>query len=76
MLSLHHQWIFEKQKSESVENLKKWVLQEAEFQTNALKAVYGLSNTRQGQFEIRKSRRENPHTYFERSGVRADSNME
>ena len=67
--------MFEKQKSESVENLREWVLQEAEFQTKALEAVYGLINTRQGQLEIRKFRRENPHTYFGRSGVRADSTI-
>ena len=39
MLSSYHRWIFEKQKRESVENLREWVLQEAEFQTKALEAV-------------------------------------
>ena len=69
MLSTYHRWIFEKQKSESVESLREWVLQEAEFQTKALEAVYGLTNTRQGQLETRRSRRENPHTYFGRPNV-------
>ena len=36
MLSSYHRWIFEKQKRESVESLREWVLQEAEFQTKAL----------------------------------------
>ena len=39
MLSSYHRWIFEKQKCESVESLREWVLQEAEFQTKALEAV-------------------------------------
>ena len=46
MLSSYHRWLFEKQKTESVERLREWVLQEAEFQTKALEAVYGLTNTR------------------------------
>ena len=49
MLSSHHQWIFEKQKRESVETLREWVLQEAEFQTKALEAVHGLTNPKQGR---------------------------
>ena len=52
-----------------MESLREWVLQEAEFQTKALEAVYGLTNTRQGQLETRRSRRENPHTYFGRPNV-------
>ena len=54
MLSSYHRWIFEKQKGESVESLREWVLQEAEFQTKALEAVHGLTNARQGKSEMRK----------------------
>ena len=39
--------IFEKQKRESVESLREWVLQEAEFQIKALEAVHGLVDIRQ-----------------------------
>ena len=67
MLSSYHRWIFEKQKHESVESLKEWVLQEAEFQTKALEAVHGLTNTRQGKSEMRKFKRDNPHTFYGRA---------
>ena len=67
MLSSYHRWIFEKQKRESVETLREWVLQEAEFQTKALEAVHGLTNPKQGRLEVRKFKRDNPHTFFGRS---------
>ena len=67
MLSSYHRWIFEKQKRESVESLREWVLQEAEFQTKALEAVHGLTNTRQGKSEMRKFKRDNPHTFYGRA---------
>ena len=57
MLSTYHRWIFERQKRESVESLREWVLQEAEFQTKALEAVHGLADIRQENVEIRKFRR-------------------
>ena len=66
--------MFEKQKRESVESLREWVLQEAEFQTKVLEAVHGLNytNTRQGKSEMRKFKRDNPHTFY----GRADSGTE
>ena len=67
MLSSYHRWIFEKQKPESVESLREWVLQEAEFQTKALEAVHGITNTRQGKSEMRKFKRDNPHTFYGRA---------
>ena len=67
MLSSYHRRIFEKQKRESVESLREWVLQEAEFQTKALEAVHGLTNTRQGKSEMRKFKRDNPHTFYGRA---------
>ena len=54
MLSSYHRWIFEKQKHDSVETLREWVLQEAEFQTKALEAVHGLTNPKQGRLEMSK----------------------
>ena len=72
MLSSYHRWIFEKQRCESVESLREWVLQEPEFQTKALEAVHGLTNTRQGKSEMRKFKRDNPHTFY----GRADSGTE
>lgn len=67
MLSSYHQWIFEKQKHESVESLREWVLQESEFQTKALEAVHGLTNTRQGRSVMRKFKKDNAHTFFGRT---------
>ena len=40
-----------------METLREWVLQEAEFQTKALEAVYGLTNPKQGRLEMRKFKR-------------------
>ena len=60
-------------KTESVESLREWVLQEAEFQTKALEAVYGLTNTKQ---EVRRPKRENPHIFFGRSNMKIESNAE
>ena len=36
MLTHYHRWIFENHKIESVEVLREWVIQEAEFQIKAL----------------------------------------
>lgn len=44
MLAQYHRWIFEKSKSESVESLKEWIIQEAEFQTIASETVRGLDS--------------------------------
>ena len=67
MLSSYHRYRFEKQKPESVESLREWVLQEAELQTKALEAVHGITNTRQGKSEMRKFKRDNPHTFYGRA---------
>ena len=44
MLAQYHRWLFEKGKLESVETLRKWVMQEAEFRTVAHETVHGFSN--------------------------------
>ena len=70
MLTQYHRWIFENHKIESVEVLRKWVIQEAEFQTKALETVQGLT----GRVDA-KNVRGVSHTFFGRpnSSGRADS---
>ncbi|XP_070560350.1 uncharacterized protein [Ptychodera flava] len=65
MLTQYHRWIFEKNKVESVETLRDWIIQEAEFQTIASETVQGLTST---NTKIdRRARSTNPRTYFGRS---------
>ena len=44
MLAQYHLWLFQKRKLESVETLRKWVMQEAEFRTVAHEIIRGFSN--------------------------------
>ena len=44
MLAQYHRWFFGKEKLESVETLRKWVMQEAEFRAMAHETVRGFSN--------------------------------
>lgn len=43
MLARYHRWVFETNTAESVVALRKWVIQEAEFQTIASETVHGLT---------------------------------
>ena len=43
MLASYHRWIFENRKSESVEVLREWAIQESEFQSRALETIQGLN---------------------------------
>lgn len=43
MLARYHRWVFETNTVESVVALRKWVLQEAEFQTIASETVHGMT---------------------------------
>ena len=43
MLARYHRWVFETNTAESVVTLRKWILQESEFQTNASETVHGLT---------------------------------
>ena len=43
MLAKYHRWVFETNTAESVVALRKWVLQEAEFQIIASETVHGLT---------------------------------
>ena len=44
MLANYHRWIYEQSKPESVESLREWVIQEAEFQTVASETIRGLTS--------------------------------
>ena len=43
MLPRYHRWVFENNITESVAALRKWVIQEAEFQTIATETMHGLA---------------------------------
>lgn len=43
MLAGFHRWIFENSVSDSVTSLRKWLLQESEFQTVASETVLGVT---------------------------------
>ena len=62
MLARYHRWIFQKCKNESVEILREWVIQEAEFQTIASEIVRGLAST--VKEETQKATRGIPRTFF------------
>ena len=44
MLASYHRWIFENNHLESVETLRDWLVQEAEFQTIAAETIKGIMN--------------------------------
>ena len=44
MLASYHRWIFENNHLESVETLRDWIVQEAEFHTIAAEAIKGIQN--------------------------------
>ena len=43
MLASYHRWIFENKHLESVETLRDWIVQEAEFQTIAAETIKGIT---------------------------------
>ena len=43
MLASYHRWIFENNHLESVETLRDWIVQEAEFQTIATETIKGIT---------------------------------
>jgi len=45
VLTLYHRWVHKNHKIESMEALKEWVVQETEFQIEALETVQGLLGT-------------------------------
>ena len=62
MLARYHCWIFQKWKDESVEILREWIIQEAEFQTIASEIVRGLAST--VKEETQKATKGIPRTFF------------
>ncbi|CAC5400677.1 unnamed protein product [Mytilus coruscus] len=66
MLSRYHRWIFESGKIESVECLREWILQEAEFQTIASETIHGLSTntSSNSQRNYKGNRRDGFRTFF------------
>ena len=44
MLASYHRWIFENNHLESVETLRDWIVQEAEFHAIAAEAIKGIQN--------------------------------
>lgn len=49
MLARYHRWVLETGATESVAALRKWVIQEAEFQTIAAESMHGLTGTTSNQ---------------------------
>ncbi|XP_063441925.1 uncharacterized protein LOC134722246 [Mytilus trossulus] len=66
VLSRYHRWIFESGKTESVECLREWILQEAEFQTIASETIHGLSanTSSNSQRNYKGNRRDGFRTFF------------
>ena len=60
MLTRYHRWIYENHKIESVEVLREWVIQEAEFQTKAIETIQGMSR----KHDVRINTREIPYTFW------------
>ena len=50
MLARCHRWVFQNRKQESVETLRYWVIQEAEFQTIASATIRGLTQKDSSKF--------------------------
>jgi len=76
MLANYHRWVFEKHKRESVETLREWVIQEAEFQTRALEVAYGFSTSRPGKFDAKKFKKESTYSYFGKSHTKSDVSVQ
>ena len=48
MLAQYHRWVYERSKTECVETLREWVIQEADFQTIAAETLSGISRSSSG----------------------------
>ena len=56
MLARYHRWVFENSKEESMETLRYWVIQEAEFQTIAAETIRGLTLKESSKYSEPKRR--------------------
>ncbi len=65
LLTNYHRWVFEKNKNESVESLREFIMREAEFQVIANETIHGVNN------EVRLQSRA-PRTFFA-AGDRANN---
>jgi len=63
MLTNYHRWVFENHRDESVELLREWVIQKADFQARALETVQGLTTRVEGKVSFKGS----SHTFFGKS---------
>ena len=54
MLTNYHWWVFENHREESVELLRKWIIQEADFQARALETVQGLTTRVEGEVSFKR----------------------
>lgn len=61
LLSTYHRWVYEKKKTESVESLREWVLQESKIRTVANETVYGLQVDSNNNFDSKKCSRDRNH---------------
>ena len=66
MLARYHRWVFETNETEGVTSLRKWVIQEAEFQTIAAETMHGLAgkSTNSQNQEHSLPRYKNQRTFF------------
>ena len=58
MLTNYNRWVFENKKSECVETLREWIIEEAEFYTVAAETLCGIAGRR----------REGVQTFFGQTG--------
>ena len=72
MLATYHRWLYENHKFESVEVLREWIIQEADFQTRALETIHGLNAGKGVKCEA-KTARETPRTFFGKSSLKTES---
>ena len=56
MLTRYHRWVFESNMSEVFVTLRKWVIQEAEFQTIAVETVHGLKGKVDSQQSVQSGK--------------------
>ena len=65
LLASYRRWIFENNVSESVGSLRRWVIQESEFQTEAAETVYGVSGRNTATQGMQSwPRQRNARTFF------------
>ena len=66
MMARYHRWVFENSITEGVDTLRKWVIQEAEFQTIAAETMHGLTGNSANSQNREQSlpRHKNQRTFF------------